>query len=70
MLDKIQYRLCPLIALCGGYYSSFEDPTQSEFYAPECSLGTQEFFYREIKARKISPERDKVIEECIKSEKI
>ena len=54
--------------LCGGYYSSFEDPTQSEFYVPECFCGTTEFFFREIKTRALHPERDSVIEECIGKE--
>ena len=55
--------------LCGGYYSSFEHPEESEFYVPECSCGTQEFFFREIKARKTDPDRAAVIEECIRIEK-
>ncbi len=55
--------------LCGGYYSSFENPEESKFYALECSLGTQEIFFREIKTRTLSPERDAVIEECINIEK-
>ena len=54
--------------LCGGYYSSFENPEESEFYVPECSCGTQEIFFREIKTRTLDPERDAVIEECIKKE--
>ena len=55
--------------LCGGYYSSFENPEESKFYVPECSCGTQEFFFREIKTRALAPERDAVIEECINIEK-
>ncbi len=55
--------------LCGGYYSSFEHPEESKFYAPECSLGTQEFFFREIKSRSLDPERNTVIEKCITIEK-
>ena len=54
--------------LCGGYYSSFENPEESKFYVPECSCGTQEIFFREIKSRALNPERDAVIEECIKKE--
>ena len=55
--------------LCGGYYSSFEQPEESKFYVPECSCGTQEIFFREIKTRTLNPERDAVIEECINIEK-
>jgi hypothetical protein len=55
--------------LCGGYYSSFENPEESEFYVPECSCGTGEIFFREIKTRTLDPERDAVIEECINIEK-
>lgn len=55
--------------LCGGYYSTSEHPEETEFYAPECSLGTQEFFYREIKSRTLHPDRDAVIENCINIEK-
>ena len=55
--------------LCGGYYSSFENPEESQFYVPECSCGTQEIFFREIKTRTLDPERDAVIEECISIEK-
>ena len=51
--------------LCGGYYSSFEHPEESEFYVPECSCGTQEFFFREIKTRTLHSEREAVIEGCI-----
>ena len=54
--------------LCGGYYSSFENPEESQFYVPECSCGTGELFFREIKSRALNPERDAVIEECIKKE--
>ena len=54
--------------LCGGYYSSFENPEESEFYVPECSCGTGEIFFREIKTRTLNPERDAVIEECIEKE--
>ena len=50
--------------LCGGYYSSFENPEESEFYVPECSCGTAELFFREIKSRKLNPDREKMIEEC------
>jgi hypothetical protein len=50
--------------LCGGYYSSFENPEESEFYVPECSCGTTEFFFNEIKSRKLNPDREKMIEEC------
>ena len=55
--------------LCGGYYSSYENPNESRFYVPECSCGTQEFFFREIKSRTLNPDREKVIEECILIEK-
>ena len=55
--------------LCGGYYSSFEHPEESEFFVPECSCGTQEIFFREIKTRTLDHERDAAIEECIKAEK-
>ena len=55
--------------LCGGYYSTSEHPEETEFYAPELSLGTQEFFFREIKSRALSPDRVGVIESCIEMEK-
>ena len=55
--------------LCGGYYSTSEHPEETEFYAPELSLGTQEFFFREIKSRALSPDRVVVIESCIEMEK-
>ena len=55
--------------LCGGYYSTSEHPEESEFYAPECSLGTQEFFFREIKSRTLCPDREAVIEDCINKER-
>ena len=54
--------------LCGGYYSSFENPKESEFYVPECSCGTQEFFFREIKTRTLAPERGELIDKLIKTE--
>ena len=55
--------------LCGGYYSSFEHPEESEFYVTECSCGTQEFFFREIKTKTLSPDREAAIEEFINIEK-
>jgi len=52
--------------LCGGLYSTFEVPEETAFWAPECSLGTTEEFFREIKAGKLSEGREELIEEYIR----
>lgn len=53
--------------LCGGYYSSFENPEESHFYVPECSLGTTEEFFLEIKTRTLAPDRGELIDKYILS---
>ena len=54
--------------LCGGYYSTSEHPEETAFYAPELSLGTQEAFFREIKSRVLSPDRNSLIDQLIQTE--
>ncbi len=53
--------------LCGGFYSTFEKPEETKFWAPECSLGTTEEFFREIKSGKLSDDRADYIKAYIES---
>jgi len=53
--------------LCGGQYQRYTDPTTSEFFTPELSTGTTEYFYNEIKNKRKAPDRAEVIKELIKS---
>lgn len=36
--------------LCGGQYARYPEPEKTRYYAPPCSLGTTEFFFRELKS--------------------
>jgi len=38
--------------LCGGQYSRYEDPKSSPFYFDPMTLGTTEYFFREMSSRK------------------
>ena len=52
--------------LCGGQYERYEDPRESRFYHTDCSLGTREEFFREIKEFKKSPDRGDILDHYIK----
>ncbi len=52
--------------LCGGQYARYERPEETPWYAPPCTLGTTEAFFREVKQRRLNPERKKFIEELLK----
>ena len=51
--------------LCGGQYERYENPELSAHYAPPCSLGTTEIFFRDMRTRKLSNEREKHIDELV-----
>lgn len=55
--------------LCGGQYDRYEDHTKSKFYHTECSLGTTEEFFREIKNRKKAADRADVLDYYINLQK-
>ena len=55
--------------LCGGQYARYEHPEETEFYLPPTSVGTTEFFFREIKAQKLSPDRPAVIRDILRNER-
>lgn len=48
--------------LCGGEYERYEDPKSSPFWFPECTLGTTEEFFREIKNGKRSEGRKEILD--------
>ena len=48
--------------LCGGEYKRYADPTQCEFYFPECTLGTTEYFAEELLTRKKKQGRREVMD--------
>ena len=52
--------------LCGGQYERYSDPRESRFYHTECSLGTREEFFREIKDFKKAADRNDILEHYIK----
>ena len=52
--------------LCGGQYERYEDPRESRFYHTECSLGTREEFFREIKNFKKAADRGDILDHYIK----
>ena len=43
--------------ICGGQYARLEEPEKSPWYAPPCTLGTTEYFFRELKERRLFPDR-------------
>ena len=55
--------------LCGGQYERYEHPEETEFYLPPTSVGTTEFFFREIKNQKLSPDRASVIRDILRNER-
>lgn len=55
--------------LCGGQYARYEHPEETEFYLPPTSVGTTEFFFREIKNQKRSPDRAAVIRDILRNER-
>ena len=48
--------------LLGGQYARFEHPEETIYYFPPLSLGTTEFFYKEIRDKKKNPDRIAVME--------
>ena len=52
--------------LCGGQYERYEDLSQCRFYHTECSLGTTEEFFREIKNGKKAADRNDILDHYIK----
>lgn len=55
--------------LCGGQYARYEHPEETEFYLPPRSVGTTEFFFREIKEGRLSPDRASVIRDILRNER-
>ena len=51
--------------LCGGFYSTLEHPEETPYWAPECTLGTTEEFFNEIKSGTLSSGRKEYIKEII-----
>ena len=47
--------------LLGGQYAFYEDYKSTEFYIPECSMGTTKEFFDEIVTRKLMPDRENYI---------
>ena len=56
--------------LCGGQYERYENPETSNHYAQPCSLGTTEFFFKELQSKKLSNERREYILQLLKREDI
>ena len=61
--------------LCGGQYERYERPEETHFYFPPCTLGTTEYFFRELYTRKKEADRAAVMQallddaslwECVK----
>ena len=52
--------------LCGGMYSKYEDYTKSHHYIEPLSTGTTKEFFEEIKNRKLSQDRNDIIDEYLK----
>ena len=52
--------------LCGGEYERYEDPKSSPFWFPECTLGTTENFFKEIKSGKKAADRADALEYYIR----
>ncbi len=53
--------------LCGGAYKFYDHPEETIFYMEELSLGTRREFYEEIRDRKKNPDRERIINEYLKS---
>ena len=51
--------------LCGGQYERYADPTETQFYFPPQTLGTTEFFFREIASMKKSAGRGEIIKDLL-----
>ena len=51
--------------LMGGQYAYFEEPEKSEFYFPELSLGTTQYFFEEIRDMKKKSDRKAVMDALI-----
>jgi len=47
--------------LCGGQYQFYDDYKNTEFYIPECSMGTTKEFFDEIVNRSLMSDREKYI---------
>ena len=56
--------------LCGGQYSRYEHPEETEYWLEPCSVGTTEYFFGEIRDRKKNPDRKAVIEATLKLEEL
>lgn len=54
--------------LCGGQYERYENPETCAWYLPPRSVGTTEFFYREIQAMRRTVERREVIDAILAEE--
>ena len=52
--------------LCGGQYERYENLDDCRFYHTECSLGTREEFFREIKNGKKAADRKDILDHYIK----
>ena len=52
--------------LCGGQYERYENLEECRFYHTECSLGTREEFFREIKNFKKSSDRTDILDHYIR----
>lgn len=48
--------------LCGGQYERYERPEETSFYFPPCTLGTTEYFFRELYTRKKEADRAAVMQ--------
>lgn len=57
---------CDHSGLCGGQYERFEDPQKCPFYVEEQTLGTSEFFFRELKSSKKASGRNEILDHYIK----
>ena len=52
--------------LCGGEYERYEDPKSSPFWFPECTLGTTEEFFHEIKHGRKFEGRNEILDSYIR----
>lgn len=51
--------------LCGGQYQRYEHPEETVFWLAPLSVGTTEYFFREIQNRAKAPDRKAVIEAIV-----
>lgn len=54
--------------MCGGQYPFYEHPEETEFWIPELSTGTTEYFFREIRDKRKMPDRASELEKLIADE--